>query len=318
MTEAVIYPTSVDLRANIDKVYDQSQTGACTAHAIVNALDAMYDNAGQSERFSRSWIWYWSRKFSGNEGWDYGVEFEGAQWALQTKGAVLESEWPWGSDNFREPPAKPSAVGDMTFLLMSSQNVVEQVKRKLAFGMPVILTMYVYPSLYALRDKRDWKTHEWDTYGSPTPSLHAVCIVGYDDTAGRFLVENSWGADWADGGFFGIPYADFSRVRQQMWIIDRIRNFTPTKAQGFTVGIPYLLSAEDNSNFTVRNKPALQLEISQAFEAGGMQPALDVCKRRKVTDKHLEHLFGWERNTVREFQDANPGFDWDGFLWATV
>lgn len=28
---------------------------------------------------------------------------------------------------------------------------------------------------------------------------HAVALVGYD--SGRFIVRNSWGTDWGDGGF---------------------------------------------------------------------------------------------------------------------
>ena len=47
---------SVDLRSDIDAVYAQSSANACTAHAVVNALDAMYDAAGQSKRFSRG-LW---------------------------------------------------------------------------------------------------------------------------------------------------------------------------------------------------------------------------------------------------------------------
>jgi C1A family cysteine protease len=36
---------------------------------------------------------------------------------------------------------------------------------------------------------------------------HAVMAVGYDDSSNRFLVRNSWGAQWGMGGYFTIPYA---------------------------------------------------------------------------------------------------------------
>ena len=53
-------------------------------------------------------------------------------------------------------------------------------------------------------------------------SNHEVCVVGYDDTFskenfnsayqppsdGAFIVKNSWGTDWGDGGYFYLSYYD--------------------------------------------------------------------------------------------------------------
>jgi C1A family cysteine protease len=36
---------------------------------------------------------------------------------------------------------------------------------------------------------------------------HAVCAVGYDDAAKRFIVRNSWGLDWGRKGYCTMPYA---------------------------------------------------------------------------------------------------------------
>ena len=35
---------------------------------------------------------------------------------------------------------------------------------------------------------------------------HAVLVVGYDDTANRFIVRNSWGEQWGMDGYFTMPY----------------------------------------------------------------------------------------------------------------
>jgi len=35
---------------------------------------------------------------------------------------------------------------------------------------------------------------------------HAVLAVGYDDGKKRFIVRNSWGAEWGAAGYFTLPY----------------------------------------------------------------------------------------------------------------
>ncbi len=35
---------------------------------------------------------------------------------------------------------------------------------------------------------------------------HAVLAVGYNDTAKRFIVRNSWGTTWGMDGYFTMPY----------------------------------------------------------------------------------------------------------------
>ena len=39
-----------------------------------------------------------------------------------------------------------------------------------------------------------------------------MTIVGYNDDEGYFIVKNSWGTDWGEGGYFRIAYNDPSGV----------------------------------------------------------------------------------------------------------
>ncbi|MCA1992489.1 MAG: peptidase, partial [Coleofasciculus sp. S288] len=34
-----------------------------------------------------------------------------------------------------------------------------------------------------------------------------VLAVGYDDAQQRFIIRNSWGAEWGIGGYFTMPYS---------------------------------------------------------------------------------------------------------------
>jgi len=50
---------------------------------------------------------------------------------------------------------------------------------------------------------------------------HAVMAVGYDDATKRFLIRNSWGADWGLQGYFTMPYdyLDSRNLSDDFWTI---------------------------------------------------------------------------------------------------
>ena len=41
---------------------------------------------------------------------------------------------------------------------------------------------------------------------------HAMCVVGYDNPAKRFIVRNSWGTSWGKKGYGTMPYAYFTNT----------------------------------------------------------------------------------------------------------
>ena len=68
-------------------------------------------------------------------------------------------------------------------------------------------------------------TNAYYRSGPKTYENHGVCIVGWDDTYsasnftvrppgdGAFIVRNSWGSDWGDGGYFHVSYYDRTFAR---------------------------------------------------------------------------------------------------------
>ncbi len=86
---------------------------------------------------------------------------------------------------------------------------VNSTRKALSEGTPVVLCFKVPDSFY--RSESVWIPKSSDTGPSGQHGLHAMCIVGYDDSfqGGAFRVLNSWGPDWADGGYVWIRYQDY-------------------------------------------------------------------------------------------------------------
>ena len=50
--------------------------------------------------------------------------------------------------------------------------------------------------------------------GSPVAGQHAVCIVGFDDAKGCWIVKNSWGSGWGEQGWFRVAYGQCGIFRK--------------------------------------------------------------------------------------------------------
>ena len=53
--------------------------------------------------------------------------------------------------------------------------------------------------------------------GSGLLGGHAVSIVGWNDD--RFILKNSWGTEWADGGYTEISLPEINSYGQEMWVL---------------------------------------------------------------------------------------------------
>lgn len=307
------FPASVDLRASINEVYDQAAAAACYPHAVVNALEAMHDHVGDSKRFSRSHLWHWARFWSGMQGVNTGVQFPAIERTLTDIGVASAAAYPW------DYKGSFASSADKRYRIVRSRlddGVVPGIKRLLCMGIPVIWVMRVTPMFGALAFYKDWRTSaDLPPDTSQVMGEHAVCIMGYDDAVGRFLVENSYGKNWGDGGFFGVPYASIQPLSEGWQHID-VSPLPIQPVPGYDMTTPSLSTVESIA-FIDRSKTALLAQLMTSFEAG-VQPLIDACIKWGVSDKHLEQIAGWQRGSVRAFKLDNPGLVWDGFVWDQI
>jgi len=61
---------------------------------------------------------------------------------------------------------------------------------------------------------------------------HAIAIVGYDDAGGYWIIRNSWGAGWGDGGYYKLGYGECS-LERAYWAEVHAPGITPTPTPTF-------------------------------------------------------------------------------------
>jgi hypothetical protein len=92
--------------------------------------------------------------------------------------------------------------------------VLDAVKAHLARGVPVI---------FAMRTGSKMRAHRGDGVFHGDDSVlggHAMVAVGYDDSRQAFLIQNSWGRTWGDGGFGRFGYQFWQRAVTAGFVID--------------------------------------------------------------------------------------------------
>lgn len=199
---------SVNLSAKCGPVLDQGQLGSCTANATSGAITFIEPGFLGSRLF----MYYNGRALEGTVNEDSGCQLRDVVKQVNKLGVCPESDWAYNVSGFAVKPganAFATAKKDLLLQYLSIQQDVNHMKACLAAGFPFIFGFTVYDSF------------ESDVVASsgivpmpgPEESViggHAVMCIGYDDKTADFLVRNSWGKDWGQGGNFEIPYAYLS------------------------------------------------------------------------------------------------------------
>lgn len=124
---------------------------------------------------------------------------------------------------------------------------VTAIKQSLAAGYPLPTSF----KLYCASGKREEGTCRYSLsqmkkgatyYGSNDPTTdvaggHAMAVVGYDDARQAFKIQNSWGADFADDGFFWMDYDAFrSDVNYILKPVFESKPKTPNRPRPVDIG----------------------------------------------------------------------------------
>jgi C1A family cysteine protease len=203
-------PASVDLRSQCPTVvYDQGQLGSCTANAIAGAVEfGLLKQRLADFMPSRLFIYYNERVIEGTVQSDSGAMLRDGIKTVAKQGVCPETLWAYDTAAFAEaPPAAcyQEAVDNRVLSYQRVPQTLTSLKVCLAHGYPIAFGFQVYESFESAEVARTGEV--------PLPATtegllggHAVLAVGYDDATTRFLVRNSWGPNWGQGGYFTMPY----------------------------------------------------------------------------------------------------------------
>lgn len=207
----VTLPVAVDLRPQCPAVYDQGELGSCTANSIAGAFEFGLLKQGLSDFMpSRLFIYYNERKMEGTIKQDSGAQIRDGIKSINAVGVCTEKLWPYNPAKFTNKPSPAcynAAKGNEATSYQKIDNTdLNALKQCLASGYPFVFGFTVFNSfesdavaktgIMPMPTKRD----------QPVGG-HAVMCVGYDDEKQTFIVRNSWGDSWGDGGYFHMPYA---------------------------------------------------------------------------------------------------------------
>lgn len=199
----------LDLRQWCSPVENQRELGSCVGNSVVGALEFLQGRDGLPRRdLSRLFVYYNSRLMHRAQDVDGGTFIRLAIGTLSSLGTCTEEKWPydvskvfvrpaWGS--YRE--AYTNKVGAYYRIDGTGEDRVRQVKSALQTCNPVVFGVSIDQAFLDLRTGDVPMLNSKFIVGA-----HAMMLCGYDDNSRRFIVRNSWGTGWGDGGYCLMPY----------------------------------------------------------------------------------------------------------------
>ncbi len=215
-------PRSWSIREYCPIPQDQDEYQTCvgwaTAYAartIAEAVRQGNKNTSEITREAYSPLYVYANiKYASTRNCNMGTNIEKAMQLLKNTGVVKKKSFDVQCADFVSSKLRTEASKnkiDDYFLLFGPnhtyETAVSTTKKALVENCPVVIGFFTHVSFMQ-------KGFEcWNGKADQETGSHAMCVVGYDDDkyGGAFLLMNSWGTTWGDGGFAWVKYKDYSK-----------------------------------------------------------------------------------------------------------
>ena len=227
---------NLDMLGKVPAMLDQGRLGSCVANAGLAAvrLKHVVDGIESPELASRLLGYYLIRGYIGTEGEDSGGHVRNLFRALNQYGFCRESDYPYETRRFAEPP--PPRLFRRSFdqrtpsrywrISSFGPQRVAELKAAIDAGNPVVCGSLIGQAFI-----------DWDgAIGEKCPLSvgagpgHAFYAVAYNELG--LICCNSWGDDWGDLGRFTVSWSDSKLGKVDdlldLWVVEAAPYFSET------------------------------------------------------------------------------------------
>ncbi len=277
-------PARVDLRPWCSPIEDQGDVGSCAANAAVGALELHQRRAKVPHiDLSRLFVYYNARKMAGKENDDCGTMMSHVMAAVMAFGACEEKLWPYIESRWPEKPTDDCYTNAERYeaVVYARVPLGEGCLQMLAKGLPVVFGTRLPGEYYHIGGE----TAHMPVVGSEGPPPgdgHAMLIVGYDLEDQTWLIRNSWGSKFGDGGYCKVPFKTMQAYSHPdfFWIFGAI---------------------EQASAGDVRlSGPSMREAVQQTRAAAPQQVEDSLTRLKKGLRQHLNNELDAAKNDLRK------------------
>ena len=243
-------PSVVDLSYWCSEIEDQGSLNSCTALAGVALLEYFTNRSNGRYTDASSLFLYKATRDLMDLSGDVGASVRETMKAIALFGIPPEQYWQYDEAKVdEEPPSFCYSFAQnyqalkyfrLDYAGISKEVLLAQIKVVIATSFPCIFGFTIYTSAYETANQRYGLIPFPDYKKDRVVGGHSVVAVGYDDykkierkdrsepSEGAFLIRNSFGDEWGDGGYGWLPYdyvlagltADWWSLLKAAWFSD--------------------------------------------------------------------------------------------------
>ena len=199
-----------DMRPNLLPVRDQGEQGSCFAMSTACMKEYQEERDYGLDEYLSPQFFYDQRfnRYDERADNDEGMYGRNVMKLLAKVGICTEAEYPYGVPILRTdvPPHIYESASKHKVAGYAAVRTLNALKKSLVFNGPCLIGFPVYNY-----GGRMWRP---EFEGQPMKGGHAMAVVGY--TEDSFIIRNSWGGNWGDGGYCYYPFEDWG-AHWELW-----------------------------------------------------------------------------------------------------